>query len=322
MLVVYKDGKIVYNKSVGEMNRRQESLNKYIARKQHDQADLEAYSMNSRLMIASSSKWLSAALVMTFVDEGKLRLSDTVGLYLPLLSLYGKGNITISQCLSHLTGIKAPPLNESLHEMRKVRSMDQAIEEIALLPMEGRPGQVFHYSNIGLQIAGAVIEKIGGKSFEELFADRIAKPLGLKNTDFGKGPVAFPAGGARSTPEDYLSFLTMILQKGSYNGIRILKDESISEMEVDRINPNVRIAYSPVETEGLGYGFGQWVKKYSGEGKPDEWITSPGLFGSFPWVENDKEYCAFLVTFNLNFKGRHERYFTLKRLVDESLQTD
>jgi CubicO group peptidase (beta-lactamase class C family) len=319
MLVIYKDGKIIYNKSVSEMNHRQKSMNKYIAKKQGNDVDLEAYALDSKQMIASCSKWLSAALIMTFVDEGKLRLTDTVGMYLPVLSKHGKGAITISECLSHLTGIKAPPLKESLKEMKNIRSMDQAMEEIALLPMEGTPGKVFHYSNTGLQIAGAVIEKISGRSFEELFAERITKPLGLKNTDFGNGPVAFPAGGASSDPEDYLSFLTMILLKGNLNEKQILKEESIREMEINRVGGDVKIAYSPAEAEGLGYGYGEWVVKNPSEGKPGKWVTSPGLFGSFPWVENDKQYCAFLMTFNLNFKGRHERYFALKQLVDESL---
>jgi CubicO group peptidase (beta-lactamase class C family) len=322
ILVVYQDGKIVYDKSVSEMNQQQKSLSKYMAGKQDQEADLGRYSMNSRQMIASCSKWLSAALVMTFVDEGKLRLSDTVGLYLPVLSLHGKGNITISQCLSHLTGIKAPPLRQGLQGMKNVRSMDQAVNEIASLPMEGVPGKVFHYSNVGMQIAGAVIERISNQSFEELFSERIARPLGLKNTDFGKGPVAFPAGGARSTPEDYLVFLTMILHNGNYNGVQILTHESIRAMEVNRLSPDIHIAYSPAEAGGLGYGYGEWVKKNSEEGKPEEWITSPGLFGSFPWVENEKQYCAFLMTFNLNFKGRHDRYFALKKLVDESLQSN
>jgi CubicO group peptidase (beta-lactamase class C family) len=143
---------------------------------------------------------------MSFVDEGKLRLSDTVGSWLPVLSRHGKGGITISECLAHLTGIKPPPLKESLKGMKNIRSMDQAIEDIANMPMEGEPGKVFHYSNAGLQIAGAVIEKIAGKTFEELFSERIARPLGLKNTDFGRKKVAFPAGGAYSTPEDYLIY--------------------------------------------------------------------------------------------------------------------
>ena len=56
--------------------------------------------------IASCSKWLSAALVMTFVDEGKLNLNDTIGKFLPVMTDHQKGNITIWQCLSHLTGYK------------------------------------------------------------------------------------------------------------------------------------------------------------------------------------------------------------------------
>ena len=320
ILIVYKDGNVVYKKSVSEMNQRQVTMNKYIAHKQGLSPDSRAYTMDSREMMASCSKWLSAALVMTFVDDGKLRLSDTVGMYLPVLSMHGKGNITLGQCLSHLTGIKAPPLRESLKEMKKLRSMDQAIGEIAVLPMEGQPGKVFHYSNIGLQIAGAVIEKISGKSFEKLFAERIANPMGLKNTDFGGGPVALPAGGARSTPEDYLNFLTMILQKGSYRGKNIISEKSVREMEIDRVGDDVKIAYSPAEAEGLGYGFGEWIRKNPGVRTSEEWITSPGLFGSFPWVENRNQYCAFLMTFDLNFKGRHERYFALKQLVDDAVE--
>jgi CubicO group peptidase (beta-lactamase class C family) len=322
ILVVFKDGKMVYSKSVNDMNNRQKSLNKYVAKKQHKEADLEEYTLNSKQLMASCSKWFSAALVMTFVDEGKIRLDDTVGTWLPVLSLHGKGNITISECLSHLTGIQAPPIKESLKEMKNIHSMDQAVGEIAEMPMEGTHGKIFHYSNTGLQIAAAVIEKISGQSFEELFAERISGPLGLKNTDFGNGPVAFPAGGARSTPEDYLTFLTMILDRGKYKGTSILSEKGISEMEINRIGPEVKIAYSPAEAEGLGYGYGEWVVKNIEGGKRGLWFTSPGLFGSFPWVDNEKNYCGFLMTFYLNNKGRQERYFDLKQLVDQTLQSN
>ena len=319
ILVIYKDGKIVYNKSVLDMSRRQKTIVKYVARKQGLESDLNEYTLNSRVMIASSSKWYSAALVMTFVDEGKLRLTDTVGTWLPILSAHGKGRITIGECLSHLTGIREPPFKEVMKEMKNITNMDQAIQLIASLPMEGEPGKSFHYSNVGLQIAGAVIEKISGKSFEELFAERIAVPLGMKNTDFGKKNVAMPAGGALSTTEDYLSFLTMILNKGSYGGKRILAEQSVNEMQINRVEADVKIDYSPAEAKGLGYGYGEWVDM-SEDGKPSGWATSPGLFGSFPWIENEKHYCAFLMTFYLKNEGRNERYMGLKHLVDESIK--
>jgi len=331
LLVVYKGGKVVYSQSVDEMSRRQKMVNNYIARRQGKKANNEDYTLATRQPIASCSKWLSAALVMTFVDERKLDLSDTVGKYLPVLSLHGKGGITVRQCLSHLTGIKEPPLKESLKEMKNTGSMDDAIAAIAEMPMEGAPGTVFHYSNAGLQIAGAILEKLSGKSFETLFAERIAGPLGLKDTDFGKGRVAWPAGGASSTPEDYMKFLVMILDKGIYRGVRVLSEKSVAEMQVNRIGSGVRIGYTPAEAAGTGYGYGEWVMGKPGAGDMGAakdgmsgggiFVSSPGLFGSFPWVDNERGYCAFLMTFYISGdKGKQERYYALKQKVDAALR--
>lgn len=314
ILVIYKDGKLVYNHSANDMNVRQKMAARYIARKQGKTADMEDYTLSTRLNMASCSKWYSAALVMTFVDEGKLKLTDTVGKYLPVLSQHGKGSITISQCLSHLTGIQAPELKENIKDVVNANSMDEVIATIAKMPMEGEPGKTFHYSNTGLQIACAVIEKISGKSFEALFGERIAAPLSMKNTDFGKKKVALPAGGALSTPEDYLNFLVMIMNKGVYNGKRILSENSIAQMQINRITAGVKIAYSPAEANGLGYGYGEWTMGHNT-------VSSPGLFGSFPWVNNDKKYCGFLMTFYLKNTGRNERYFELMKLADEAVAT-
>ncbi|MFC0518556.1 serine hydrolase domain-containing protein [Mucilaginibacter angelicae] len=313
VLVVYKDGKVVYNHAVNDMNMRQKFVGRMIARKQGKKADLDDYTSTSRAAIASCSKWLSAALVMTFVDEGKLKLTDTVGKYLRVLSQNGKGGITIGQCLSHQAGIKTPPLKESLQEMRQENSMDEAMADIAALPMEGTPGKVFHYSNAGLQIAGAIIEKISGKNFETLFAERIAQPLNLLHTDFGNAKVALPAGGAYSTPEDYLTFLTMIMNHGVFNGKRILSENSIAQMQVNRITSDVKIAYSPAEAGGLGYGYGEWMFD-------EHTVSSPGLFGSFPWIDKDKKYAAFMMTFYIKSDGRQQRYHELKQLVDEAVK--
>ena len=317
--MVYKDGHVVHEHAVNQMTQVQKVVSNMIAQRQGKTADLSDYKSDSRQMIASCSKWLSAALVMTFVDEGKLKLTDTVGKFLPVLSKGGKGKITISQCLSHMTGIKEPPLMQNLADMKGFNSMDDAMAKLATEPIEGDPGKVFHYSNAGLQIAGAVIEKISGKSFEALFAERIAKPLGMANTDFGKGKVALPAGGALSTPNDYLNFLVMILNKGTYNGKRILSENSIAQMQVNRINDDVKIAYSPAEAGNFGYGFGEWMMKDSPSANPNGAVTSPGLFGSFPWVDNKNKYAAFMMTFYLKSGGRNERYRELKKLVDEAL---
>ncbi|WEK37205.1 MAG: serine hydrolase [Candidatus Pseudobacter hemicellulosilyticus] len=318
-LVIYKDGKTIYSKGVNAMTGKQKAVVRFLAKRQGKAADLADFTLHSRQPIASCSKWLSAALVMTFVDEGRLQLTDTIGSYLPIFSRQGKGHITISQCLSHLTAIKAPPLKESLQEMREVNSMEEAMAGIALLPMEGEPGKVFHYSNIGLQIAGAVIEKISGQSFQQLFRERITQPLGMRQTDFGDARVPLPAGGAWSTPEDYLHFLAMILQRGQYQGRQLLQEKSIAAMQVNQLTKEVKQAYSPAEATGFGYGFGEWVMS-AANGAATGSVSSPGLFGSYPWVDNQRGYAAFLMTVNINNKGRNEKYRELKKLVDEALE--
>ncbi|MES2807444.1 MAG: serine hydrolase domain-containing protein [Bacteroidota bacterium] len=320
ILVIYKNGRVIHNYSVNNMNLRQRLMGRVIAKRQGKTSDTDDYTTDSRVAIASCSKWLSAALVMTYVDEGKLKLTDTVGKFLPVLAASGKGKITIAQCLSHLTAIKAPPLKEDLQEMRGFTSMDDALKNIAALPFEGQPGKVFHYSNVGLQIAGAVIEKISGKTFQAAFADRIGTPLDMKSTDWGTGKVALPAGGATSTPHDYLNFLTMILNKGMFNGKRILSEGSITQMQVNRITTDVNVAYSPGEAGDLGYGFGEWVQKSATLVDLGASVSSPGLFGSYPWVDYKNGYAALLITFYVNNKGRGEKYKELKRLVDEAVR--
>jgi len=53
---------------------------------------------------------------------------------------------------------------------------------------------------------------------------------------------------------------------------------------------------------------GEWVMDDATGEKRSNAITSPGLFGSFPWVSNDKQYAGLLFVFNIKSKGRNEKY--------------
>ena len=319
VLQIYADGKIVYSQSENELTNRQKMISKFISKRPGKDASemLKDLNPQSREMIASSSKWLSAALVMTFVDEGKLNLDDSVGKFLPVMTKSGKGNIRIWQCLSHLTGIKEPSLKESLREMKNIQSMYEAIDKIAQQPMEGEPGKTFHYSSAGLQIAGAVLEKISGKDFEMLFSERIATPCNMNNSDFGMGKVAMPAGGGYSTVDDYMNFLVMILHDGKFNGKQVVSKNSIIKMQQNYAK-GATVVFTPAEAGSWGYGFGEWVMEEAEI--RSKGVTSPGLFGSFPWVDNERKYAGFLLCLNLKNQGRNEKYKQLKALVDEALK--
>ena len=318
VLVILKDGKIICNNSQNNLSAIQKSALKRFAVRQRKDANeaIQNFTFTSREPVASCSKWLTAALVMTFVDEGKLNLDDTVGKFFPVLSQNHKGNITIQDCLSHLTGIKGGNLKEALQWKSKYQTMSQVIDEIASLPMEGKPGKVFHYGNIGLQIAAAVIEKIGGADFETLFQQRIAVPCDMKHTDFGHKRIPLAAGGAVSTPEDYIHFLQMILQNGSYDGKRVLSKNSVIKMQQDYTKNSI-ILNSPDKSHSLGYGLGEWI--FEEGDQRAEVVSSPGLFGSFPWVDNERHYAAFLFVFNINRKGREDKYDELRKIINEEI---
>ena len=318
VLQVYKDGKIVYTGTENNLSTRQKMVGKFIAKRSGKNASemLNDFTPQSKELIASSSKWLSAALVMTFVDEGKLKLEDTIGKYLPVMTKHGKGNIRVWQCLSHLTGIKAEEMKDNIKDMRNIQSMDDAMQKIAELPMEGEPGKTFHYSSVGLQIAGSLLEKISGKNFGTLFLERIATPCNMKNTDFGKAKVPNPAGSGNSTTEDYMHFLEMILHDGKFNGKQVLSKNSVIKMQQNYAKGST-IASSPAQAGDWGYGFGEWVMEDADV--RSKAVSSPGLFGSFPWVDNSRKYAAFLLCLNLKQQGRNAKYKELKALVDEAL---
>jgi CubicO group peptidase (beta-lactamase class C family) len=319
-LMVLKDDKIIFSNSINELTRKQKFVTKIVARRTgKDKNDmLKDFDEETKIPIASCSKWLSAALVMTFVDEGKLNITDTIGKFLPILSKAGKGKITIAHCLSHSTGINAGDLKQSMKAFKDANTMDEAMQIIAALPLDSKPGESFRYSNIGLQIAGAVIEKISGKSFKKLFEERIAKPSDMLHTDFGNKPLPLPAGGAQSTAEDYLHFLQMILNNGMYNGKQILKKETVALMQHNYTSTE-KIIYSPDEAGDWGYGFGEWIMDDAKGNIRSNVVSSPGLFGTFPWVDNKNGYCAILFTYNIKSKGRHEKYLELKSIVDKAI---
>src|SRR5689334_6083487 len=68
--------------------------------------ELGTFNSKSEAPLGAASSWLTAALVMQFVDEGKLSLDDKVNKWLPEFEKYNKNYITIRFCLAHMTGIK------------------------------------------------------------------------------------------------------------------------------------------------------------------------------------------------------------------------
>jgi len=295
VMMIYKSGKIVYESALGDLTT------------------------GSQQRIASCSKWFTAALVMTFVDEGKISLDDTVGKFLPIFTKYGKGQIKVWHCLSHTVGLEQEPVKmlTLVNRNSKYNSLEEEINDWAKKKdVVAIPGTEFRYGNVGLNIAARIIEVVGKKGFEEIFQERIVRPLNLSATTFTKnGEIANPSGGAWSTAADYINFEIMFLNKGVFRGKRILSKASVEKMLEAETNQSM-IKYAPGAASGYDYGFGIWIQEKDANGKTSA-VSSPGLFGTWPVVDYCRNYAFIIFTKNLLTEKKPEIYIAIKKVVDQ-----
>ena len=198
--IVMRDGKLLYRMDVGKIGP------------------------DTQYPVASASKWMTAALVMKVVDDGKLSLDEPISKYLP--EFQGEaGQVTLRQLLAQTSG------QGSLKSLVDIRqdarlTLAQSAAEIAKRPLEDPPGKVFKYGGPGFQVAGAMVEAVTGRRWADLFDESIARPLGMTHTYWEHLPNrgVSPAdtlnpllqGGVVTTADDYLRFLTMLAQRGTY----------------------------------------------------------------------------------------------------------
>jgi CubicO group peptidase (beta-lactamase class C family) len=294
--IIYKDGKVIHTKELGEFNAK------------------------TQAPIASSSKWLTAALVMQFVDEGKLNLNDPVSKYLPIFDKYMKSYVTIRQCLAHTTGIENDKGNLlKMAQRSKYMSLEEEVNAFAAKEISNNAGTEFHYGGIGLNVAGRILEVISKKPFDRLIQEKLLRPLKMKQTTFmnENGYAPNPSGGARSTANDYINFLSMILDKGMFEGKRILSEKSIEEMQKPQF-PTLPIKYTPKVAEGFHYGLGEWIQEEDASGNSTV-VSSPGLFGTWPYIDKCRNYAAIIFVKSLLNEQKKDVAIQFKEAVDEAV---
>ena len=274
-LLLIKNDKVIYRKSFGR------------------------YGTDKVVPIASASKWLSGALIMTLVDEGRISLDDTVSKYLPEFGT-DKSNITVRHLFAHTSGL--PP--EARCRNDKHTTLERCTSEIAQLKLRAAPSEEFFYGGVSMHVGGRIAEIVSGKSWYELFAEKIAEPLGMAQTDFlAYGPTdnPRPAGDARSSADDYGRFLQMILQRGSFNGTKILSATSVVEMHKDQTG-NARIAYTIYGKHRARdpnlllarYGVGVWRERVEEGSQQLREASSQGALGFSPWIDVERNLAGVL----------------------------
>lgn len=281
--------------------------------------EMGGFNIKTQAPIASCSKWLTAALVMQFVDEGKISLDDKVVKYLPEFDKYFKGYITIRHCLSHMTGIKDEEgILRKIIQRRKFLTLEEEVNSFAAKEIRANTGTDFWYGNIGLNIAGRVLEVVSKRKFDVLIRSKLLIPLGMRKTTFTDldGGAINPSGGAQSTAEDYMKFLVMLLNKGKYSGVQILSENSVNEMMKVQNKPE-QIKYAPKSAAGFNYTSGSWaIEEKNGIATT---LASPGLFGTWPMIDYCRGYAYLIFVKNLLGEERADAHLQIKKVIDEQI---
>ncbi len=178
-----------------------------------------------------------------------------------------------------------------------------------------------------MHIAGRAAEVAAGKDWQTLFRERIAGPLGLRNTDYeyrGVTPNPRISGGARSTVSDYMRFLTMIHQRGVFEGRRVLSARAVDAMLADQTS-GVPILRSPYASFGRldprapanRYGIGNWLEDVDDRLQSQQ-NSSQGAFGFSPLIDRSR---GLLVVAGVhNRLARFEPYYyEMKRILRDTI---
>ena len=160
-------GKIIYKDAVGYANIEDSIPN----------------TCNTKFRIASFTKPFTVMLILQLVEEGKLKLNGKLTDYLPEFPKEKGENITIHQLLTHTAGITGESRIPNLIDIEKeYYSRERLLNCIADRELVYEPGKGREYSNFGYALLGLVIEKVSGKSYDEVLQEKICQPAGMKNT--------------------------------------------------------------------------------------------------------------------------------------------
>jgi serine-type D-Ala-D-Ala carboxypeptidase len=297
-VVVGRRGAVVWEKGFGHLGWTAESDNVVAERTMYD--------------LASLTKVIgTTTAVMILFDEGKIRLDDPVARYIPEFTGGGKENITIRLLLEHRSGL---PAGRDL--WRVAHTPDEARAAVLSTPLFAQPGQYFEYSDLGADVLGFVVEAASGQKLDEFLAARVFTPLGMTDTHFRpeaslrgriapteinpprgypiRGEVhdenAYALGGVAghaglfSTASDLSIFAQMLLNRGTFNGTRIVADSTV-----------VMFTRRAAGTRALGwdtcageYGCGKYMSANA--------YGHTGFTGTSLWIDPDRDMFVVLLT--------------------------
>jgi CubicO group peptidase (beta-lactamase class C family) len=261
--------------------------------------------------LASVSKVVgTTTAVMVLYDQGKLQLDDPVYKYVPEFSGGRKDQVTIRHLLTHRSGLPAG------RDLWRVGSPAEAKRAVLATPVYCQPGACFEYRDLGADVLGWVAEAAAGEPLDRFLASRVFEPLGMRETMYRPAdslrtriaptemtpPRGYPLqgevhdenayamggvvghAGLFSTAADLAVFSQMMLNGGTYNGVRVISDSTV-RLFTRRTAGTRALGWDTCAGNG---GCGQYLSERA--------FGHTGYTGTSLWIDPDREMFVILLT--------------------------
>ena len=202
------------------------------------------------------------------------------------------------------------------------KTLESLCAELAKLPLAFQPGTQWRYS-LGTDVLARLVEVWSGQPFDEFLKQRIFTPLEMHDTDFfvpvvkrdrltalylpndlldvmasgyslmdasaiSEAPTFLSGGGGlMSTLPDYLSFIQMLINNGTWNGTTFVKPETLELMRSNQLAAGIGVNFPMWDMTGTVFGLGFALKEKPVEGEPASAVGEHhwgGLVGTHSWM--------------------------------------
>ena len=244
-----------------------------------------AATIDDKWHLGSNTKAMTAVIVATLVERGRLSWETNIGQIFPELSETFPEKfraVTVTQLLSHHAGLPAdlawPDIARSALSFPEQRL--NALKKAASTQLASLPGTKFEYSNLGYTLAGAIAERVTGQPWEDLMREIVFKPLRMTSCGFGGvgtpgeidqpwphredgGPMAAngprvdnpevmgPAGTVHCSIADYSKFVIDQL-RGERGDGALLKTETYKALHTPRFGDNYAFGWGVLSQDWAG----------------------------------------------------------------------
>jgi CubicO group peptidase (beta-lactamase class C family) len=305
-----------------------------------DKASRTPIDIDTIFSVQSMSKLFTATAVMIAVQEGRVGLDTPIIAYLPTFTVHSafedhpERKITLRMLLSHTAGFthEAPVGNN--YELDS-GTWDQHIASISETWLRYPVGKGYAYSNLGIDLAGYILERVCGKPLAAIMQEKVLDPIGMTDSTFetqridaaenraiGYTGLGIPsptvivpmtgAGGLYASANDLGRFLSFQISGGSIDGRNVLSPTLMDEM---------RTVPAPNAGVGMGYALGVMRTRWRAERYQDLFYHGGGGYGflSDLWWAPSLKLGVAILTNSSEHKLQNDLAISIMRdLVDAS----